>query len=106
MTPGKAMFGVRVVTTKGKRVSVARSTLRYIGYFLSAIPLFMGFIWILVDDERQGWHDKLANTYVIYTWEARPDERFLLQEIHQVTRQAKRQTRRLLAHSGPEEKQP
>lgn len=86
MTPGKALFGVRVVTTQGRRISPIRSLVRYLCYFVSAIPLFLGFIWILVDDQRQGWHDKIAGTVVIYTWEARPDERFLLQEIQEIAR--------------------
>ena len=25
----------------------------------------LGFIWILFDSKRQGWHDKLAGTVVI-----------------------------------------
>jgi uncharacterized RDD family membrane protein YckC len=40
------------------------------------IPLFLGFFWILIDDRRQGWHDKIAGTCVVYTWHARPDETF------------------------------
>ncbi len=81
-TPGKALLGLRVVAVEGKRVSVVRSLLRYLGYFVSAAPLFIGFFWVLIDDQRQGWHDKIARTYVIYTWEARPDERFLSKELY------------------------
>ena len=80
-TPGKALLGLRVVTTEGKRVSLLRGILRYFAYYLSAIPLLLGFWWVLIDDERQGWHDKIAKTVVIYTWAARPDERFMSQEI-------------------------
>jgi len=39
----------------------------FFSYWVSATPLFLGFIWILFDRERQGWHDKLADTHVIYT---------------------------------------
>ncbi len=38
--------------------------LRYIGYFLSALPLDFGFLWIAFDARKQGWHDKLASTVV------------------------------------------
>lgn len=65
-TPGKALMGLRVVRTHGQRLSVGRSILRYLAYWVSALPLFLGFLWILVDDERQGWHDKIADTCVIY----------------------------------------
>jgi len=26
----------------------------------------LGFIWILFDHQHEGWHDKLADTHVIY----------------------------------------
>jgi len=29
----------------------------------------LGFIWIGIDNRKQGWHDKLAGTLVIYTGE-------------------------------------
>jgi uncharacterized RDD family membrane protein YckC len=38
---------------------------RCVGYYLSAIPLFLGFVWIAFDARKQGWHDKIANTVVI-----------------------------------------
>jgi uncharacterized RDD family membrane protein YckC len=91
-TPGKALLGVRVVTTNGHRISPWRGILRFFGYFLAVIPLGIGLLWIMVDDQRQGWHDKLAKTFVIYTWAARPDEEFLveeLQELHQVSKNLK-----------------
>jgi uncharacterized RDD family membrane protein YckC len=65
-TPGKALLGLRIVRTNGQRLSVRRSILRYFAYWVSALPLFLGFLWILVDDQRQGWHDKIADTHVIY----------------------------------------
>lgn len=65
-TPGKLLMGVRIARTNGKPLTIGRALLRYLGYWLSAIPLGLGFFWVLVDDQRQGWHDKLADTYVIY----------------------------------------
>jgi uncharacterized RDD family membrane protein YckC len=91
-TPGKALLGVRVVTIYGNRISPWRGILRFFGYFLAVIPLGIGLLWVMVDDQRQGWHDKLAKTFVIYTWAARPDEEFLvdeLQELHQISQNSK-----------------
>jgi uncharacterized RDD family membrane protein YckC len=65
-TLGKAFMGLRVITNDGHRPSVWRAVLRVWAYFLSAMVLGLGFLWILVSDQRQGWHDKLAGTYVIY----------------------------------------
>ncbi len=75
-TPGMMLMGLRVVTTDGHYVSLGRSIRRLIGYVIAALPFFLGFFWILVDDRRQGWHDKIAGTCVVYAWDARPDETF------------------------------
>jgi uncharacterized RDD family membrane protein YckC len=68
-TPGKALLGLRVVRTDGRPVNLGRAVLRLIAYLIAALPLFLGFIWILFDNHRQGWHDKIARTYVIYMWD-------------------------------------
>lgn len=70
-TPGKAIMGIRVYRWDGERVTLGRAIRRYIGYSLSA-PLFgVGFLWALIDNRRQTWHDKLAGTVVVYSWQAR-----------------------------------
>ena len=65
-TPGKLLLGVRIARINGQPLTIRRALLRYLGYWLSAIPLGLGFLWVLVDDQRQCWHDKLAGTYVVY----------------------------------------
>jgi uncharacterized RDD family membrane protein YckC len=66
-TVGKWIMGLRVVQTNGQRLTFWASLRRQIGYVLSAI-LFLGFLWILFDNRRQGFHDKLAGTFVVYSW--------------------------------------
>ena len=66
-TPGQSLLGVRVVTVNGERIRFWPAVRRWLGYFVSAI-LFLGFLWVLVDDRRQGFHDKMASTVVIYDW--------------------------------------
>jgi uncharacterized RDD family membrane protein YckC len=66
-TPGKLLLGLKIVRRDGTKLSLGRSFLRFFGYWVSAVPLFLGFIWIIFDHRRQGWHDKLADTQVIYT---------------------------------------
>ena len=39
--------------------------LRFAGLILAALPLFAGFLTILVDDRRRGVHDTLAGTVVV-----------------------------------------
>ncbi len=83
-TPGKALLGLRVVTLDGKRLGYGRSFLRLVCYLVSGFPLYLGFLWVILDDRRQAWHDKLAGTCVIYTWAARQDENFLAEEIQEL----------------------
>ena len=66
-TPGKYVLKMRVVRTDGLRLGFWRGALRAVGYYLSAILLFGGFIWIIFDKKRQGLHDKIVNTVVIYS---------------------------------------
>ena len=51
-----------------------RAIIRYFAFLLSAVVLFIGLLWVLISDTRQGWHDKLAKTCVIYDWPAREDD--------------------------------
>jgi uncharacterized RDD family membrane protein YckC len=65
-TPGMMLFGLRVAReTDGANPGLARSLLRYVGYVLSWIALFIGFIWVAFDSRKQGWHDKIAGTVVV-----------------------------------------
>jgi uncharacterized RDD family membrane protein YckC len=64
-TPGKMAVSAKVVDAKtGNTMSVGQSTGRYIAYFVSIIPIGLGFIWVAFDSKKQGWHDKLAGTVV------------------------------------------
>lgn len=78
-TLGKALMGVRVVSVSGRPLTFLQAFLRFLLYPISAFIFFLGFIWILVDNQRQGWHDTIARTYVIYTWKAVPHTGFLHQ---------------------------
>ncbi|MBP6016497.1 MAG: RDD family protein [Candidatus Promineofilum sp.] len=70
-TIGQSILGLRVVRTDGQSLKFGSAIRRVIGYYISFFALFIGFLWILLDDRRQGWHDKLADTVVIYDWDAR-----------------------------------
>jgi uncharacterized RDD family membrane protein YckC len=73
-TPGKMMLGARVVdATTGNTLTVGQSIGRYLGYFVSTIPLGLGLIWVAFDPRKQGWHDKLAGTVVIRSRNRSPE---------------------------------
>jgi uncharacterized RDD family membrane protein YckC len=65
-TPGKMVIGAVIVDAEtGDLPTVKQSIGRYLGYILSSIPLGLGFLWVIFDDRKQAWHDKLAGTVVI-----------------------------------------
>lgn len=70
-TIGSRLMGLRIVSMDGGRVSAKRALIRTLCLWLSAIPFFLGYFWVLWDDQRRAWQDKLAGTCVIYYWDAR-----------------------------------
>ncbi len=66
-TIGKKLMHLQVVGFDGQNAGLSRLFARHICYVVSAPPLLMGFISVLFDESSQGWHDKIANTYVTYT---------------------------------------
>jgi uncharacterized RDD family membrane protein YckC len=65
-TPGKMLIKAIIVdaNTYGKPTT-KQLLIRNIGYYLSFLPLGLGYFWVIWDKRKQGWHDKLANTVVI-----------------------------------------
>ena len=65
-TPGKFAISAKIVDAKtGREPSIGQCIIRYLAYFLSTIPLCLGFIWVAFDPKKQGWHDKIAGTVVV-----------------------------------------
>ncbi len=65
-TPGKIIVHAKIVDAKtGKKPTLGQFVGRYLAYYLSAIPLGLGYIWVAFDPKKQGWHDKLAGTVVV-----------------------------------------
>lgn len=65
-TPGKLLFDCDVIDIRtGRPVTLIRALLRCLAYILSFMPLGLGFLWILWDQRKQAWHDKIAGTIVV-----------------------------------------
>ena len=66
-TPGKMLLGLHVTKENGERAGFFTMLFReVIGKFIiSSIVFGLGFLWIVLDKENQGWHDKLMSTYVV-----------------------------------------
>lgn len=65
-TPGKMIVSARVVDARtGEAITFWQGALRYLGYFVSMMPFFLGILWVAFDPRKQGWHDKIAGTVVV-----------------------------------------
>lgn len=65
-TPGKLLLGCRIVDARtGGHPRLWQALVRLLGCVLSALPLGLGFLWIIWDRRHQGWHDKLARTLIV-----------------------------------------
>lgn len=66
-TPGKLLLKTKIVDAVTlEKPSTKQLIIRYLGYIPSMLVLCVGFIWVAQDARKQGWHDKLAKTLVIY----------------------------------------
>ncbi len=64
-TPGKMVLGIKLTHTDASNLTIGDALIRYLGYIVSTVVFFIGFIWIAFDSRKQGFHDKIANTYVV-----------------------------------------
>jgi uncharacterized RDD family membrane protein YckC len=64
-TVGGIVFDLHVVRVDGRPVDWETAIVRALGCFLSLFVVFLGFIWIVFDDNHQAWHDKIAGTVVV-----------------------------------------
>jgi uncharacterized RDD family membrane protein YckC len=64
-TIGAVVLGLKVVRQDGYPVTLLVSVVRGLAAAFSIAVFFLGFLWIVFDREKQGWHDKIAGTVVI-----------------------------------------
>src|SRR2546425_1299036 len=64
-TVGMRALGLKVVRVDGSELTPVNALVRYVGLLVAAIPFGIGLIWVAFDGEKQGWHDKIAGTYVL-----------------------------------------
>ena len=63
---GMRILGIYIVRVDGRPFTMKDAVLRHlVGYPLSMLSFFIGFLWVLWDPRQQGWHDKIARTIVV-----------------------------------------
>ncbi len=65
-SPGKLALGLRITNEEGANMNYGQAVLRYFGKLLSAAVFYIGYFAIGWDSRKQGWHDKIAKTFVVY----------------------------------------
>src|SRR5437588_9132369 len=63
-TPGMMLRGLQVVSFSGEPPTPRQMLLRSAGYMLSAGTFFLGFLWVMWDEDELAWHDRLSRTYL------------------------------------------
>jgi uncharacterized RDD family membrane protein YckC len=70
-TVGMAIVGIRVVGSHGGLIGLREAVLRTLTFPLAVLTLGVGFAMILFQRERRAIYDLLADTAVVYSWDAR-----------------------------------
>ena len=65
-TPGKLILGLRIVNVNGEYIGISSAIKRMIGKFFSGLLLGIGYLMIAWDKKKQGLHDSVAKSFVIY----------------------------------------
>jgi uncharacterized RDD family membrane protein YckC len=64
-TVGMRLLNLKAVRTDGTLLPASQAFIRWVGLVVSFIVIFIGVIWVAFDPNKQGWHDKIAGTFVI-----------------------------------------
>jgi uncharacterized RDD family membrane protein YckC len=64
-TIGGIVLKLQVVRADGAPLNVVVALVRGLAAAFSVAALFIGFLWIAWDKDKQGWHDKIAGTVVV-----------------------------------------
>lgn len=65
---GMKLLNMKVVRRTGEELTFLRAGLRgTFGYWVSGLVFYLGFIWAAFDQEKETWHDKIFDTWVVTT---------------------------------------
>ena len=70
-TPGMAILGIRVVQGDGSQTNPKHGITRTLAFSLSFLTLGLGLLGIIFGRRHRALHDVIADTAVVYAWDAR-----------------------------------
>ncbi len=63
---GMKLLNMKVVRQDGEQLTFLRAGLRgSVGYWISGLVFNLGFLWAAFDQEKETWHDKIFETWVV-----------------------------------------
>jgi uncharacterized RDD family membrane protein YckC len=66
---GHRLCGVICLQPDGHVVTIHQALIRSLMQILSALPFFLGFLWMIWDKDKLTWHDHISGTR-LYEWQA------------------------------------
>lgn len=64
-TIGKMILKLKIVKEDGSKINYSDALIRELASVLSFIVLWLGYLNVIWDKRKQGWHDKIAKTIVV-----------------------------------------
>lgn len=64
-TLGMQAWRLKVQTPAGRNISVWQSLVRFLMGIISALPMGLGYWWILIDPAKRSWGDIVSNTQIV-----------------------------------------
>ena len=65
---GMKLLNIKVIQRNGDQITFLRGGLRgSFGYWVSSLIFGLGFLWAAFDNEKETWHDKIFDTWVVKT---------------------------------------
>jgi uncharacterized RDD family membrane protein YckC len=65
-TLGMKAWRIQLQSMEGGAVTWKEALLHFSMAFVSVLVFGMGFLWLIVDKQKQTWHEKVAHTRLIY----------------------------------------
>jgi uncharacterized RDD family membrane protein YckC len=63
---GMKLVNIKVIHRDSDQISFLRGGLRgTFGYWVSSLIFGLGFLWAAFDAEKETWHDKIFDTWVV-----------------------------------------
>jgi uncharacterized RDD family membrane protein YckC len=65
---GMKILNMKVIRRNGEGLSFWRAAFRgSVGYWISSLIFYLGYLWAAFDNENEAWHDKIFDTWVVET---------------------------------------